>query len=49
MSAIVLILRTERDMNKNVYIVDLSLNYESYSLGPHITRNLSKAVLLKGK
>jgi hypothetical protein len=29
--------------------VDLSLSYKSYSLGSHITRNLSKAALLKGK
>jgi hypothetical protein len=49
MSAILLILRTEQDINKNVFIVDLSLSYKSYSLGSHITRNLSKAALLKGK
>ena len=49
MSAKHLLPRNERVTNKNVFIMDLSLSYKSYSLGPHITTNLSEAVLLKGK
>jgi len=49
LSSAFIILRTERDKNKNVFIVDLSLSYQSYSLWPRITRNLSEDALLKAK